>query len=106
MRNTKQVTKKEIKKMATQKYYDCWVRTGFEYENHIARKPVSSKKAMHQINEKAKYWTGLKVIDPDKPDDCLYERYSVNFDRVEKGQCILGHSKIEQDKSCRRRNQF
>ncbi|GAC1661662.1 MAG: hypothetical protein PVS3B3_32360 [Ktedonobacteraceae bacterium] len=37
--------------MATQKYYDCWVRTGFEYENHIARKPVSSKKAIHQINE-------------------------------------------------------
>ena len=26
---------------------------------------------MHQIKETAKYWTGLKVIDPDKPDDCL-----------------------------------
>ena len=42
---------------------------------------------MHQIKEKAKYWTGLKVIDPDKPDDCLYERYSVNFDTLEKGWC-------------------
>ena len=38
---------------------------------------------MHQIKEKAKYWTGLKVIDPDRPDDCLYERYNVNFDRLE-----------------------
>ncbi len=27
---------------------------------------------MHQIKEKAKYWTGLKVIDPDRPDECLY----------------------------------
>lgn len=30
---------------------------------------------MHQIKDKAKYWTGLKVIDPDKPDDCLYEQH-------------------------------
>ncbi len=29
---------------------------------------------MHQIKEKAKWWVGLKVIDPDKPDECLYER--------------------------------
>lgn len=32
-------------------YYDCWVRTGFEYENHIARKPRSNKKAVTQVNE-------------------------------------------------------
>ena len=36
---------------------------------------------MHQIKETAKYWTGLKVIDPDKPDDCLYERYDIGSDR-------------------------
>jgi hypothetical protein len=27
---------------------------------------------MHQIKEKAKWWTGLKVIDPERPDECLY----------------------------------
>jgi hypothetical protein len=32
---------------------------------------------MHQIKEKAKYWTGLKVIDPDRPEDCLYDQ--LNF---------------------------
>lgn len=28
---------------------------------------------MNQIKERAKWWLGLKVIDPEQPDKCLYD---------------------------------
>src|SRR5580700_542500 len=29
---------------------------------------------MQQIKEKAKWWVGLKVIDPERPEECLYDQ--------------------------------
>jgi hypothetical protein len=30
---------------------------------------------VHQIKEKAKWWVGLKVIDPERPEECLYDQF-------------------------------